>query len=87
MEKIKILIIEDSTLFRALYDEILYDDVFEKKFAENGEDGLILYQEWKPDIILLDMVLPIMSGYSVLKEIRTKLKDISTTIIVQTTVP
>ena len=42
------------------------------------------YRQWQPDIIVLDVMLPVMTGYFVLKEIRNTLKDKDTTIIMST---
>lgn len=85
MERLKILIVEDSMVFQEFYREVLANEVFEKRFSDDGEDGLQVYQSWKPDIILLDMVLPAMSGRSVLKEIRQSYSDTTTAVIIQTT--
>ena len=85
MSKLKVLVIEDSLVFQEFFKEILIDDIFEKRFSGDGKDGLRVYKSWKPDIILLDMLLPEMSGYSVLQEIRQSFQDHSTTVIVQTT--
>ena len=85
MSKLKVLVIEDSLVFQEFFKEVLIDDIFEKRFSDDGKDGLDVYRLWKPDIILLDMVLPVMSGYSVLQEIRQSFKDHSTTVIIQTT--
>lgn len=82
--KIKILIVEDSPNINLLYNRGLPDSVFEKRFAANGRDALVTYNEWQPDMIILDIMLPVMTGYSVLKEIRTKFNDKSTTIIMST---
>ncbi|PKN06521.1 MAG: hypothetical protein CVU72_04050 [Deltaproteobacteria bacterium HGW-Deltaproteobacteria-7] len=82
--KIKILIVEDSPNINLLYNRGLPDSIFEKRFAANGHDALVCYNEWQPDIIILDIMLPVMTGYSVLKEIRSKFNDKSTTIIMST---
>ncbi len=82
MEKIKVLIVEDHKVTQKLFDKALQDDIFEKKIAENGQDALDHYREWKPDVILLDILLPVVSGYTILKEIRQKDKDASTAIII-----
>lgn len=82
--KIKILIVEDSPNINLLYNRGLPDSIFEKRFAANGYDALVSYNEWQPDIIILDIMLPVMTGFSVLKEIRGKLNDKSTTIIIST---
>ena len=84
MEKLKILIVEDNKVCLELYDKFLDNDVFEKQLVTNGRDGLEVYQSWKPDIIVLDMMLPLMSGYMVLKKIREEIRDRKTTIIMAT---
>jgi len=84
IDTIKILIVEDSPNINLLYDRGLPDLVFEKRFATNGKDGLVIYDEWHPEIIVLDVMLPVMTGYSVLKEIRNNMKDQSTMIIMST---
>ena len=68
MDKLKILIVEDDKILLALYDEFLVNDVFEKQLITNGKEGLEVYKSWKPDIIVLDIMLPLMSGYMVLKK-------------------
>jgi len=83
-DKIKLLIVEDSPNINLLYNRGLPDSIFEKRFAANGHDALVSYNEWQPDIIILDIMLPVMTGFSVLKEIRGKFNDKSTTIIMST---
>ena len=82
IEKLKILIVEDHKMTRKLLDLALKEDVFEKYFAENGQAALGCYETWKPDVILLDIMVPVMSGYTVLKKIRKKETAMKTTIIV-----
>ena len=84
MDKIKILVAEDEGLIRKLYDNGLHEDVFEKRIVSNGADAMKAYNEWSPDVILLDVRMPTISGYSVLKEIREKNKDKDTAIIMAT---
>lgn len=82
--KIKILVAEDEGLIQKIYDNGLHKDVFERRIVSNGEDAMKVYKEWNPDIILLDVKMPTMSGYSVLREIREKNKDKDTTVIMAT---
>jgi CheY-like chemotaxis protein len=82
MDKIKVLIVEDHKVTQKLFDNALQNDIFEKKVAENGLEALDHYREWKPDVILLDILLPVVSGYTILKEIRKKEKDASTAIVI-----
>ena len=81
--KLKILIAEDDKTARMYYDESLSDKDFDKKFMTSGKEALAAYRKWKPDIIVLDIMLEEMTGYTVLKEIRLG-GDKSTTIIMAT---
>jgi len=84
MEKIKILIAEDIKATINLYKVALSDAYFEKMFVTNGEEALTAYKQWKPDILLLDIKMPVMTGYSVLKIIRGVMDDQDTIIIMST---
>jgi len=81
MVKLRILVVDDDKNMQNLYKVVLTEDMFEPCFSDNGVEALGLYHSWKPDIILLDIMLPGMTGYSVLQEIRVKLRDAATTII------
>ncbi len=67
----KILVIEDEQiLLRALNVELLSQG-FEVLSAKDGETGLRLVNEEKPELVLLDLILPKMHGFEVLKEIKS----------------
>lgn len=83
MDKLKILIAEDDKLAQIIYEDGLPDDSYEKRFANNGEEAIEMYKSWKPDILVLDLIMPIKSGYAVLKEIRQmEAPDKATAIII-----
>jgi DNA-binding response OmpR family regulator len=82
MDKLKILIAEDDKTTQRLYDSFLVDDVFEKNYAKSGQEALELYSSWQPDIILLDLMLPTLSGYSLLRILREEKQDKLTPIII-----
>jgi len=84
MGKFKILIVEDDISIQKLYDKGLSDETYEKKFSGNGIDALESYKLWAPDIVILDIDLPEMDGYSVLKIIREEIEDGDTTVIMAT---
>lgn len=84
MERLKVLIVEDSKAILLLYEAGLYESVFDRKFAEDGTEALKVYETWKPEIIVLDLMLPGMSGYALLREIRENREDEETTVIVAT---
>lgn len=84
MGKLKTLIVEDDLLLQEFYMLGLPEEEYEKKFSGNGIDALEVYKSWKPEIIILDIGLPQMDGYSVLRKIREEIKDEETTIIMIT---
>jgi len=85
-DKIKILIVEDDLTTRLLYDKGLFNQIFDKKMVVSGREAILVYDEWHPDIIVLDIYLPEMTGYQVLKEIRKTIEDKKTTIVMATSV-
>ena len=71
-ENLKICIIEDDESLRFTIKEILEKQNVEILEAENGKVGMSLLQkeEIKPDLILLDLMMPVMNGFEFLKSIR-----------------
>lgn len=84
MDKIRILIAEDIEATISLYKKAISDQYFEKKFARDGKEALSVYQEWKPDLLLLDIKMPEINGYELLQIIRSKLGDMQTAIVMST---
>ncbi len=76
--KIKILVVEDDAFLAGMYVTKLNLEGFDVEVAENGEQGLKQALEVKPRIILLDIILPKMSGFDVLQDLKKdpKTKDI-----------
>ncbi|EKE25426.1 MAG: response regulator receiver modulated diguanylate cyclase/phosphodiesterase [uncultured bacterium] len=66
----KLLIIEDDAVLRKALGEYLSAENFEVIYAEDGEIGAQMAISEKPDLILLDIVLPKKDGYQVLQEIK-----------------
>jgi len=66
----KILTIEDDKFLRELIKRKLQEVGFEATSASNGEEGLALVKEEKPDLILLDLIMPDMDGFMTLKELQ-----------------
>jgi PleD family two-component response regulator len=68
--KKKILVIEDDNSIRKALKNKLLEEDFNVMEAVNGLQGLELALSRKPDLILLDIVMPLMDGLTVLKKLR-----------------
>ena len=66
----KILVVEDDKFLRELIYQKLTREGYDVKEAIDGEDGVVKVKEEKPDIILLDLILPGMDGFEVLAKIK-----------------
>ena len=67
---IKVLVVDDSALVRKLFGRVLSEDTgFEVAFARNGLEALALLEEFKPDVITLDVQMPQMDGLACLDRI------------------
>lgn len=64
----KILVVDDEPDIRSLLKDILDDEGYEVKVAENGESARTVYNEFSPDLVLLDIWMPDIDGISLLKE-------------------
>ncbi len=86
VEKLKVLIAEDDAALHELYRAGLNGDLYDLRFALNGNEALEEWASWKPDVVLLDIMMPIMSGFVALKEIRRREKGTGrvTPVIVST---
>jgi len=70
MPKGKILVIDDDEAIRMVVADFLEDEGFEVFQAKDGSRGVSLQYEKKPDLTLLDMVLPDTNGIEALKQIK-----------------
>lgn len=81
--KIKILIADDHDLIRQGLKSILNfeDDFIVAGEASNGEEAILLIAQYKPDVLLMDINMPIMSGIEVLKKIKTTGLDVKVLLL------
>ena len=79
----KILFVEDEPTLQRAVGEILGQEGFEVLSALDGEVGLELIKKEKPDLVLLDLILPKKDGFAVLKEMKEdeNLKDIPVIVL------
>lgn len=66
----KIALIEDNVVISQMYRMKFENEGFDVQLATNGEDGVALVKEFNPDIILLDLQMPVMGGAEALRKIR-----------------
>jgi CheY-like chemotaxis protein len=65
-----ILVVEDESVLRKSLVSALEDAKFKVLEAENGKKGLEIALKNKPDLILLDLLMPVMDGWTMLKHLR-----------------
>ena len=68
--KKKILIVEDDNMISSIYKTKFEADGFAAVVAGNGAEGLDIARKEQPDIIMLDVILPQIDGFSVLEELK-----------------
>jgi DNA-binding response OmpR family regulator len=66
----RLLLVEDDTFLAGMYVTKLSMEGFETELATDGKVGLEKAKKLKPDLILLDILLPKMNGFDVLREIK-----------------
>jgi len=79
----RVLIVEDEALLAMMLEDLLHDEGFEVSTAGNGKEGLATLREDRPDVVLLDMMMPVMDGPAMLRamEADTALAGIPVIII------
>ena len=82
-QEVKILVVDDEPTIRSLVKELLAAAGYDALFAPDGALALDLVLKLRPDLIVLDLVMPWMSGIEVIQEIRqdSRLMDIPILII------
>mgnify|MGYP001236528617 CR=1 FL=1 len=72
----KILIVDDQYGIRVLLQEVLSLDGYETLTAEDGKEALRLFDQYRPDLVILDMKMPGMNGLDILRAIRKRPSDV-----------
>ena len=79
----KILIIEDEDIIIEVLEKKLKEAGYETDIARDGKEGIEKAKEIKPDLILLDIMMPVMDGFEVMENMNKdeELKDIPVLIV------
>ncbi len=71
-QKIKILYVEDAAVIRDTIARLLeLKGGYKVAYAKNGREGVDMAVSWKPDIVLMDLRMPVMDGFKAIREIKT----------------
>jgi CheY-like chemotaxis protein len=66
----KVLLVEDDPILLEMYKDKFVKEGFSVETAVNGEEGIATMKSFQPDIMLLDLIMPQSTGFSVLKFIK-----------------
>ena len=66
----KVLVVDDAAFMRMRVAKLLTESGYEVEEAENGQDAVDKYQNIKPDMVLMDITMPIMDGLTAVAEIK-----------------
>lgn len=80
----RVLVVEDEEALSALLEYNLQKEGFEVRLSTDGEDALLVVEEEKPDLVLLDWMLPGLSGIEICRRIRAR-ADIRDTPVIMLT--
>ncbi|MBL1208923.1 ammonium transporter [Geminocystis sp. GBBB08] len=80
----RILVVDDRPINRLLVIKLLQPLGFELKEAANGKEAIEIWEEWNPNLIWMDMRMPVMDGYEATQYIKGTIKGNATAIIALT---
>jgi diguanylate cyclase len=67
---LRVLIVEDEKSIRELLDDFLSDEGFDTLLAENGQRGIELARTEQPDLVLMDLMLPLLDGFAAMRALK-----------------
>ena len=68
----KILVVDDERDILEMLKEVLQTHKYAVELAQNGPEGLRRLRDWAPDLLILDICMPGMDGYQVLRRVRAQ---------------
>jgi DNA-binding response OmpR family regulator len=86
-KKVKILLVEDEEMLANMYEVKFKNEGFDIVKASDGADGLEKSRTTNPDFILLDIIMPKMDGFSVLKALKEDARNKNVPVLLLTNRP
>jgi len=68
----KVLVVDDSEFMRMRCRQLLSGQGYEVVEASNGEEAVARYEEEKPDLVMMDITMPVMDGITAVREIKKR---------------
>ncbi len=68
----KVLVVDDARFMRLRYRKLLTSEGYDVVEAENGKEALRVYEEEQPDLVFLDITMPVMDGLETLRELKQR---------------
>lgn len=68
----KILLVDDAAFMRMRCAKLLTENGYEVEEASNGQEGVDKYMAIKPDLVLMDITMPVMDGITAVQEIKNR---------------
>ena len=75
LKSLTVVFVEDDLLIRGVIAKSLKRKIGNVYEADNGEDGLKLIEQHKPDVIITDIEMPVMDGIKMIREVRKRYDD------------
>ena len=72
MAQARILVVEDNSDLQHFLMQI-FGSLYEVRAASNGEEALSIAREWQPDLVLSDIMMPVMSGLELCSKLKTEM--------------
>ena len=83
----KILVVEDNAEIRNTIVALLNHEGFKVSFAENGAEALQRVLDGRPDVVVLDLMMPVMSGWEFMERLTTALGVTAPPVVVLSAIP
>jgi len=77
----KILVVDDSSLSQSVVKRTLEPRGFELLTACDGEQGLKIIESEKPDCVILDLLMPVLTGFEVLEALRDRHNEVPVIVV------